>query len=665
MKNENGITLVALAITIVVMIIIIFISVNTGKDAYSEMQLQAFEAKMKVIQEKVNLEIENYKKWEKYGESGININDYVIYLYQKNSQGNSPINANSCTYSEEFDAIIKNLYEQTSNANINNYYYFSSEDLQEILGIKDIDLNVIINFNTRNIVEKDGVVNPKNSDEIFYTLLQVNGSETENLIEYDNVTSDGINITSEILENYGLSKKIKLSLQSDENIHIPEIRNIYYGLQDELTNEEQTQNVNWIQVNDYEKEQNDVSFIVDKSGKYQFKIIGANGSQYVSGEALDIVLCNPPIICDGMKPIYWEKNESTNEVEEIEVEEINDPMWYDYSSTEKRWANAKTKDGSYWVWIPRYKYLLDSENQTSYIKFVNGVAESTTDGTNSSNYKNCPCFENGTSSNFSSGEWDKELTGIWVSKYDASREDATYSSAGSSNNIKVVPSVISFRNVSHSNMFNYCREMEKSIMTEGYRPSGTLNNGVYANDKNNIDTHLMKNSEWGAIAYLSWSKYGTNATSIQLNDTSTYITGGDTNINNVYYENNFQSNTQNLYGIYDLVGCSNEVVTAGTDITEFNSENKSTKYATKYPVDFVDDNILGDATKEVFVRDWLAWNSNNFKYYISEVGNESVFVRGGGKDSSYQGLFYLHVTSNLVSNAIHTNIGFRPVLIVE
>ena len=86
MKNENGITLVALAITIVVMIIIIFISVNTGKDAYSEMQLQAFEAKMKVIQEKVNLEIENYKKWEKYGESGININDYVTYLYQKNKQ---------------------------------------------------------------------------------------------------------------------------------------------------------------------------------------------------------------------------------------------------------------------------------------------------------------------------------------------------------------------------------------------------------------------------------------------------------------------------------------------------------------------------------------------------------------------------------------------------
>ena len=32
--------------------------------------------------------------------------------------------------------------------------------------------------------------------------------------------------------------------------------------------------------------------------------------------------------------------------------------WYDYDK--KQWANAKTLDGSYWVWIPRYAYKITS-----------------------------------------------------------------------------------------------------------------------------------------------------------------------------------------------------------------------------------------------------------------------------------------------------------------
>ena len=141
MKNEKGITLVALAITIVVMIIIISISVNTGKDAYSEMKLQAFEAKMKVIQEKVNLEVENYRKWEKYGESGININDYVTYLYQKNSQGNSPINANSCTYSEKFDSI-RDFLESLEFFGLIAFVLYSSVVILLIFTSKFANLNI-------------------------------------------------------------------------------------------------------------------------------------------------------------------------------------------------------------------------------------------------------------------------------------------------------------------------------------------------------------------------------------------------------------------------------------------------------------------------------------------------------------------------------------------
>ena len=53
-----------------------------------------------------------------------------------------------------------------------------------------------------------------------------------------------------------------------------------------------------------------------------------------------------------MTPIKWgENNEETETTED-------DSDWYDYN--EKRWANAKSGDGSYWVWIPRYAYKITS-----------------------------------------------------------------------------------------------------------------------------------------------------------------------------------------------------------------------------------------------------------------------------------------------------------------
>ena len=56
---------------------------------------------------------------------------------------------------------------------------------------------------------------------------------------------------------------------------------------------------------------------------------------------------NEPKLITGMTPIYWDENNT-----EIIVTESNKDKWYNYK--QKRWANAKTEDGSYWVWIPRY-----------------------------------------------------------------------------------------------------------------------------------------------------------------------------------------------------------------------------------------------------------------------------------------------------------------------
>lgn len=90
--------------------------------------------------------------------------------------------------------------------------------------------------------------------------------------------------------------------------------------------------------------------------------------------------------------------------------------WYNYSSSEKRWANIVTvtdRQIAYWVWIPRYKYKKTSNTEAD-IKFVD-----INDVYKDSNGANVPlgddyvlpeAFEfNGV-----------QLAGIWVNKYEFS-----------------------------------------------------------------------------------------------------------------------------------------------------------------------------------------------------------------------------------------------------
>ena len=59
-----------------------------------------------------------------------------------------------------------------------------------------------------------------------------------------------------------------------------------------------------------------------------------------------------PILFADMTAVTWE-----NGVEkEVQDPLVNPEKWYDYYAG--RMANAKTKDGSYWVWIPRFSYRI-------------------------------------------------------------------------------------------------------------------------------------------------------------------------------------------------------------------------------------------------------------------------------------------------------------------
>lgn len=78
--------------------------------------------------------------------------------------------------------------------------------------------------------------------------------------------------------------------------------------------------------------------------------------------------------------------------------------------------------------------------------------------------------------------------------------------------IESKPGVQSLRSVTVGNFFTASRNME------------TNNRYGWGTDGKGFDTHFMKNTEWGAIAYLTHSDYG-NDHEVWLNNSSKYYTG--------------------------------------------------------------------------------------------------------------------------------------------
>ncbi len=361
---------------------------------------------------------------------------------------------------------------------------------------------------------------------------------------------------------------------------------------------------------------------------------------------------NTPKLGNDMTAIAW-----NNELDEITP--LTNEQWYDYADVTiegintSKWANAKTSDGSYWVWIPRYEYKLNEETQEIDISFI-PVSQTEP----SSGYEIHPAFQDGSDTNYTNGEWDAELSGIWVMKFEASN---------SGNKPKSTYGVSSWRSTTIGNMYSYSQTLDS---TKG--------------------SHLMKNSEWGAIAYLSYSKYGRNGTEITINS-SYYYTGGGTG--DAYKTNIGQSSTGNITGIYDLNGGSYERMAAyisngysnlisngstfiststdGADTTYYQS--KSTKYVTVYPYNSSQSSLnnynayssvstdkygYGDAILEISTTASSSggWYGDSISYPYSSL---VFFIRGGyyGGNTS-AGIFSVGGTSG---SSISTN-GFRVVL---
>ncbi len=334
------------------------------------------------------------------------------------------------------------------------------------------------------------------------------------------------------------------------------------------------------------------------------QIDAALGQTYITEKGV-----NKPVLTAGMSPIKFTEPNSSEKGKSEKTESSNTD-WYDYNG--KKWANAQTEDGSMWVWIPRFAYKVNETDKKFDIKFLIGTTDTyydengqiqtakrctnvNEDVKTKTGYTVHPVFTDETSIGYRNGGWDKELTGIWVAKFEAG-----YASGNNSAPVKA-------SSVSYSQSEVWVRAIERGQSADGNESARNWLDGIYGstktaikyptfqpvtysmnyinhNDAFNIakamtengniyglteaiDSHLMKNSEWGAVAYLSQSKYGLNGTDITVNNVSLNSGGAK------------RTNTTGKSGVdsvYAVTGCTTASTSAGESVKTMENINGTT-----------------------------------------------------------------------------------------
>ena len=355
---------------------------------------------------------------------------------------------------------------------------------------------------------------------------------------------------------------------------------------------------------------------------------------------------NKPQLSEGMTPIKWVDGVET-------VTTADDPDWYDYDN--QLWANVKTADGSYWVWIPRYAYKITSGYHSSItgsidVKFLKGASDTTVDNTTietsgyaagikdtSMHYFTHPTFQN-----------DINQYGFWVAKFEPTAaegiangylEDNSCPNVGddtSTKTVKVVPNANSWRCINNKNSY----QTSISMKTKG---DGN-GNSYYGWNENSVNPHMATNLEWGAIYYLTLSKYGANTNEVYINNNQNYITGcaGDTASASVSTDtickNPYDSitgvkasTTWNITGVYDMSGGSWERTMSNynnllgsSGFTEDEYSEISSLYITEYttPVTNLLNNIGMDYDATVYGDGIYETSSGANRYGTAWIGTD-------------------------------------------
>ena len=371
-----------------------------------------------------------------------------------------------------------------------------------------------------------------------------------------------------------------------------------------------------------------------------------------------------PVLSDNLVPVVLADDGTVTKAD-------TNTEWYKYE--DKKWANAvilsdntqtynngdiipENNIESYFVWVPKYSYQIfnlgttDGNTGTDVPTAKEIQIKFGTANTSDSNNGECTTpMTSGASGNCKVGDYmtspafiSMNTNGLWVAKFETT---------GSTTNITVKPNQTSLRNLNVKTMFE-----------------------TAYNYKRNNDSHMMKNTEWGAVAYLSHSKYGIN-TEVRINNNSSMLTGyaatdsSDQSKNPGTYGIDSSvtlpyntsigykaSTTGNITGIYDMSGgvweytASLRSETYGT--SSFDSATLKV-YNSKYYDEYIGSSegekysmrILGDATGEmgpfygysnwhgdisIFIGSSLPWFVRSGAYNNGVLAGQFCFARDSG-----------------------------------
>ncbi len=585
MKNEKGVTMVSLVVTIILMVILASVTTYSGIESYKDMKKENYIAQLKVIQEKVNLIAEEYQNWE--GKSSTTtINDYLT----TGIEGHAGLGFSKITDGET--TLIK-LIEDASENKV-NYYYFSTENIKEQLGLKGFEksgMSVAVNFGNRNVIEKKGI---KQDNVEYHSLkdfgIQANSSDAD---VAGSSTTYTINTT---VKNYGLTAKIIIDGSGTKDGQNIKISDFEYQKKNGADS-----NSSWKSVE--EKYDGKYAFTATESGTYVVRVKGVTSGTGVTND-ITVTLVNPPVLENGMTAKSWDKN-----TKEWKDTSLDSGTWFDYSNDVKNWANAVDSSGNWWVWIPRYAYSLDTTNKQIKIKYLKELSSTTTSNKALETGEIIhPAF---TKSNaFKNGEWDSEISGFWISKYQMSKD-------GNS-----LPA-------------------QDILSTTVNTTNNTLTPVL-----SNTSAHLCKSSEHGAVLYLT---YGEKQYSVAVNTNGK--TGGDATEINIYKNNNAMSSTKNPTGVYDLCTTNGEFV-AGKIV---NSETSNTKILTNY-LKSNPAKIKGDAINDSEEAIINCISSNPNQVAVTSMNANQFIIFGKKRSSTESNMFYCESG---------TTAGYRAVLITK
>ena len=394
----------------------------------------------------------------------------------------------------------------------------------------------------------------------------------------------------------------------------------------------------------------------DLGNKYKVEsaktsIIDCNGNTLSEGEEqktkyVDSELNGAdPVLKDPMIPIMLSNDGKATYAHDYDE-------WYNYA--EKKWANAvilvdtpskEYKAGeeilesdirAYFVWIPKYSYRLfnmgdydgleenQPENQADEIEIEFGTRTTANDDVK----KECASpMESGENGDCDIGDLMTHpaflsipSNGFWVGKFETGyNQNENIQAPITTDNIATWSTANAQKTENYTNTLENKIIVKPNVYSWRNQTVATFFQSAYSFNRN-LDSHMMKNTEWGAVAYLSYSKYGI-MNEVRINNNSNYLTGyaADTKDAASSETANKQWNTAtgklasttgNIYGVYDMSGGAWEYMASYMENNPLNSgmndivtNSTYSKYIDKYSssstITSYKFRILGDATGEL------------------------------------------------------------------